>query len=275
MICKRTATTLGCLAVALGTAVAANGAHGSAFSSNALQVVVPPGQAVQFAFTADSTESFFSPYSASFQNAITMAMRFHPTIRGFRIQENPVETSCPGDDSGSANAIVANLQNAAVLGNLCSIVGAETALPIYEAHGVVAISGSATADSLPALAPTVFDRTAVSDGDGGTAWLAAVQALPTYALWRTIYELEFGSPPTDYAELYFDAANLLFARLQQVARVVNGSLVIDRAALARAVRDTTNFPGVSCSISFDPATGNRLNDAASLARCAGQLTLGR
>jgi hypothetical protein len=269
MTCKRTATALVCLAVALATAVTANGAHNSPLSSNAVQVVVPPGQPVQFAFTADSTESFFSPYSATFQNAITMAMRFHPMIHGFRIQENPVETSCPGDDSGSAGVIVANLQNAAVLGNLCSIAGAETALPIYEAHGVVAISGSATADSLPALAPTVFDRTAVKDGDGGTAWLAAVQASPRYALWRTIYELEFGAPPTDYAELYFDAANLLVSRLQQVSRVVNGSLVINRSALARAVRNTTNFPGVSCTVSFDPATGNRLNDPASLARCAG------
>ncbi len=265
---QRIATALLCLAVALVAAVAANGANKSTPESNALQVVVPPGQPVQFAFTADSTESFFSPYSASFANAIAMAMWFHPTIRGFRIQENPVETSCPGDDSGPASAIVANLQNTAVLGNLCSIAGEETALPIYQAHGVVAISGSATADSLPALAPTVFDRTAVSDGDGGTAWLAEVQALPSYVLWRTIYELEFGSTPTDYAALYFDAANLLFARLQQVSHVVNGNLVIDRAALAHAVRDTVNFQGVSCSLSLDPASGNRVNDPVSLARCA-------
>lgn len=269
---KRIASVIVCLAAALAAAVAAeadNGAPGSATASNVVQVVVPPGQAVQFAFTADSTESFFSPYSASFQNAIAMAMWFHPTIRGFRIQENPVETSCPGDDSGPAGAIVANLQNTAVLGNLCSIVGEETALPIYEAHGVVAISGSATADSLPPLGPTVFDRSAVRDGDGGAAWLAAVQALPRYVLWRTIYELEFGTALTDYAGLYFDAANLLFARLQQVSHVDDGNLVINRAALARAVRSTTNFPGVSCSLSFDPATGNRVNDPASLARCAG------
>jgi len=45
--------------------------------------------------------------------------------------------------------------------------------------------------------------------------------------------------------------------------------VIDRAALANAVRNTTNYQGVSCTITIDPTTGNRINDQAALAHCAG------
>ena len=57
------------------------------------------------------------------------------------------------------------------------------------------ISGSATRDSLPAFGPTVFNRTAVADGDGGTAWHEAVLQLPSAAAWRDAYESRFGEPP--------------------------------------------------------------------------------
>jgi hypothetical protein len=86
-------------------------------------------------------------------------------------------TRLPFTDSGhpltsSATAIVTNTQNTAVLGNICS-VGMVSALPIYEAAGVVTISGSATSSVLPALGPTVFNRTAVvsdASGDAGDIW---------------------------------------------------------------------------------------------------------
>ena len=69
--------------------------------------------------------------------------------------------------------------------------------------------------------------------------------------------------------LYFDATSLLLERLQQVSVVVGGSLVVDRRALALAVRSTRSYPGVSCTVTLDLATGNRLNDPKSLAGCAG------
>jgi ABC-type branched-subunit amino acid transport system substrate-binding protein len=74
-----------------------------------------------------------------------MAIERHPMIRGFAIQVNSVESRClGGDNTASATAIVSNSQNTAVLGNLCS-AGFASALPIYEAAGVVTISGSASA----------------------------------------------------------------------------------------------------------------------------------
>lgn len=234
-------------------------------------VVVPRGQPVQFAFTADTThDPLFAQITASAEQAIQMAIEQHPTIRGFRVQVNYVETDCAGDNTLSATEIVSNTQNTAVLGNMCS-AGMASALPIYQAAGVVTISGSATASYLPALGPTVFNRTAVvsdAPGDPGDIWAAQVATLPSVLEWEQEFEAEFGAAPflEPYPALYFDAASLLLSRLQQVARIVNGNLVINRAALASAVRNTTNFQGVSCTITLDPVTGNRVDDLAGCAQ---------
>ena len=74
-------------------------------------------------------------------------------------------------------------------------------------------------------------------------------------------------PTSNFDSLYFDAATLLLDRLQQVSKIKDGNLVIDRKELAKAVRRTTDFPGVTCTITLDPKTGNRINDPASLAGC--------
>ena len=85
--------------------------------------------------------------------------------------------------------------------------------------------------------------------------------------WQQRYQARFGIAPTTFAELYFDAANLLLRRIEQVATLdPAGNLVIDRRVLAAAVRHTTAFRGVSCFISLD-AVGNRFNDLSSLAAC--------
>jgi ABC-type branched-subunit amino acid transport system substrate-binding protein len=234
-------------------------------------VVVPREQPVQFTFTADTThDPVIAQVSVSAEDAIQMAIQRHPAIRGFRVQVSDVETDCGGDNSLSATDIVGNTQNTAVLGNICS-AGMASALPIYQAAGVVTISGSATAGFLPALGPTVFNRTAVvsdATGDPGDIWGSRVAALPSVLEWEQEFEAEFGSPPflEPYPALYFDAASLLLSRLQQVSRIVNGNLVINRAALASAVRNTTNFQGVSCTITLDPSTGNRVDDLAGCAQ---------
>ena len=71
-----------------------------------------------------------------------------------------------------------------------------------------------------------------------------------------------------YSDLYYDAASLLIDGLQRVSRISRGTLTINRAKLARAIRNTTRFHGVSCTITLDPATGNRVNDPSALERCA-------
>lgn len=209
----------------------------------------------------------FADFSQSFANAITMAIERRPTIHGHPIAVNAVETSCAGDNSSSAAVIVANHQNTAVIGNFCS-GGFASALPIYESAGVVAISGSATVDNLPALGPHVFNRTVVSEGDGFDAWYTTVSVLPSDVAWQQAYQSRFGKAPMPYADLYYDAASLLIDELQRVSRISQGTLTINRAKLARAIRGTTRFHGVSCTITLDPASGNRVNDPSALARCA-------
>jgi ABC-type branched-subunit amino acid transport system substrate-binding protein len=251
-------------------AVAALGStNGHPVGSAARVVVVKPGQRVEIAFAAVPA-SPFDVYTAGIRRAIAMAVAMHPTVHGFPVKVNTVDTLCGNgvDNTGPANAIVANAQNVAVIGHLCS-TGMTTALPIYEAAGVVTLSGSATSDALPALGPTVFNRVIVRDGDGGDAWFNQIEALASVGLWNQ-YQAAFpaATPSTPFDVFYFDATALLLDRLQAVSRLGDGSLVIDRKALARAVRLTQDFPGVTCTISLDRLTGNRTNDPAALARCA-------
>lgn len=268
---KRLLVAAALVATAVLVSAASTGAQTVAASPTATStVVVPRGQPLQIAFTADTTHvPIIADVSTSAEDAIQMAIEQHPTIRGFRVQLNHVETDCSGDNTSSATAIVGNTQNTAVLGNICSS-GMRSALPIYEAAGVVTISGSATASDLPALGPTVFNRTAVvsdAPGDAGDIWASQVATLPSVVEWAQEFEAEFGTAPflEPYPALYFDAASLLLNRLQQVSRIVNGNLVIDRAVLASAVRNTTNFQGVSCTVTLDPSTGNRIDDLVGCA----------
>jgi len=155
-----------------------------------------------------------------------------------------------------------------VLGQFCS-GGFDESLAVYEAADVVVVSGSATAPTLPPFGPTVFNRTAVAD-PGFDDWYAQVAALPRDAAWRSAFAALFGSPPTDFADLYSDAAKVLLRSLLGTSWVDrNGNLVVDRTALARSVRHTRDLRGVTCTVTIDPATGNRVDDQKSLARCAG------
>ena len=225
---------------------------------------------IQIAFADDLSGPLASSFGISLANAVQIAVAAHPAIRGFPIQINLVDAPCgdPTADAAAATSIVANDQNVGVLGQLCSS-GFDQALPIYQSADLVTISGSATSDSLPSFAPTVFNRTAVDDGDGFDAWYATIATLPSDLAWQQAYTVQFGAPPTVFADLYYDAAGLLIRNLQQLSSIdASGNLVIDRTALAQAVRGTTKYRGVSCKITLDPATGNPLPDPTALARCA-------
>jgi ABC-type branched-subunit amino acid transport system substrate-binding protein len=238
--------------------------------SNAAEVVVPRGQPLQIAFVNDSGSGF----STSLANAVQMAVEGHPSVRGFPIEINPVNAQTCGNPANAgavataaASSVTANLQNVAVLGQVCSF-GFAQALAIYEQAGVVTISGSATNPTLPSAAPTVFDRTTVDD-NGFDLWYATVATLPSDVAWRQAYSQEFGSAPADFADLYYDAAGLLIRELDRVSRIDGGhNLVISRDDLAAAVRSTTSYRGVSCTIAIDASTGNRIDDPVALSRCA-------
>lgn len=91
--------------------------------SNTVHVVVPPGQPIQIAFATD----FGFDGAASLSNAIRMAVANHPAVLGFPIRINVVNVPTCGSPANTVSAattaayrITANLQNVAVLGQVCS-----------------------------------------------------------------------------------------------------------------------------------------------------------
>src|SRR6266568_828264 len=240
-------------------------------TSNSTQVVVPRGHPVEVAFAADLT-GLTSGFAVSLGNAVQMAVDARPAIRGFPIQINTVDAPC-GDstaDLAAATSIVANTQNVAVLGHFCS-TGDAVALPVYQTADLVTISGSTTDPSLPLFGPDVFNSVAVPDGccpyvDQFSPWYDTVVTLPSDLAWRRAFTAQFGTAPTAFADLYYDAAGLLIRDVQSTSSIDGGgNLVINRAALARAVRNTAKYQGVTCTITLDP-TGYRTNDPAALSR---------
>src|SRR5262249_54708578 len=198
-----------CTVVSLALALGGSTASAVAMPvrpSDFAPVVVPRGQPVQIAF-ADSLTGSTALYGPSLEHAVQMAVESHPTIHGVPIQVNVVDAPCgdPAADVAAAEAIAANAQNVAVLGQVCS-AGFDQALQVYEAAGLVTISGSATNDALPAYGPNVFDRTAVDDGDGFEAWYATVSQLPADVARRKAYTVEFGPAPSPFADRYYAAA---------------------------------------------------------------------
>jgi ABC-type branched-subunit amino acid transport system substrate-binding protein len=242
-------------------------------TSDSSQVAVSRGGPVQVAFATDLT-GLTSSFAAGLENAVQMAVEAHPAIRGFPIQINVVNMPCgdPTADLTAAASIVANAQDVGVLGPFCSTADA-VALPVFDASEVVTLSGSTTNPFLPPLGPHVFNSIDVSDSccpytDLSDPWYAIVATLPSDFGWQQAYTLEFGTAPVTFGDLYYDAASLLIRDLQNTSNIdVSGNLVINRAALAQAVRNTTNYQGATCTITLD-ATGYRLNDPTALSRCA-------
>jgi ABC-type branched-subunit amino acid transport system substrate-binding protein len=264
-------------AVLVAATATVGGASASGRSDGGV-VRVPHGQSVQIAVVVDTQSPEIGDLGRGVRNAVAMAATGR-TIHGFPVQLNVFDTpslvvddpNAVADNTATAQQIVANTQTVAVIGHETSLafgnveppngtcpapVGA-SALSIYEAAEVVTINGSTTNPCLPPLGPTVFNATAVP-GDPFDAWYAGVTALPSDAAWSLAYQQRFGVAPTPFADLYYDAANLLLAKLQSVAKIAHGNLVVPRGALAEAVRGTTGFCGVTGTISLDP-TGYRIN----------------
>jgi Tol biopolymer transport system component/ABC-type branched-subunit amino acid transport system substrate-binding protein len=265
--------TVWCLAWAYGgVALAAGGAPATQSVGSARQVVIAPGQPVQIAVALDDT-GFGASFGPSAREAVQMAIDRRPSIRGFPIQLNAFNAPCDNGsptslaaNAATANAAAGNAQNVAVIGHPCS-AEASAWLPIYEAAGLVTINGSTMGSFVPAFGPTVFDGLAHTE-PGFAPWYAAVRALPGDVRWTSAFLARFGAPPSDYADLYYDTTNVLLTEIQETARVDGKNLVIDSAALAVALRHVSGLPGVSCSITLDPATGYRVDDPGALARCA-------
>ncbi len=248
--------------------------HATTTAASGGQVIIQRGQPVEIAVVFPHSGPL-SGLGASARNAVQMALEKHSRIRGFDVQLNDFDGPCgPGAvaaNAAAASAVVSNAQNVAVIGHFCS-PGFAAALQTYEIAGVVTLSGSANNPTLPSFGPDVFNSLVFAPDSDFQVWYATVVTLPSDVFWQQRYQDEFGAPPGPFADLYYDAMSVMLDQIAAAATLDQGSLVIDRAALAQAVRTLADSPaagfkGVTCSITLG-SDGFRVNDPVALAKCA-------
>lgn len=217
-------------------------------------VTVPSGNAIEIALVMDEDWASIQYIT----DTVQMAIDDYGAIKGWILQRNDYDGGCdPTNGENAANAVVSNAQNVGVIGLDCSS-SAAGALPVLETAGVVMISHSSTSENLPSLGPTVFNRVIVSD-TAIVEWDAKISRLPSVRSWEMDFESTFGHAPGGFTKYVYDAAILLLTHIDSVSAVDgSGNLVIDRAALAAAVRGTAGFPGVTDDITLE-ADGDRVN----------------
>ena len=218
-------------------------------------VIVPAGQPVQLALATWLDVSVpYEDYYASFD----LAAADHGPIKGFNLQRNVFDAGC--DQPSGQNAgdqIVANTQNLGVIGPFCSSSTFGMG-PVLESAGVVMISYSNTSPLLDDYGWTVFNRVVVTDPEY-VDWNEYITHLSSVTLWNDEFYFAYGRQPTEFAKYVYDSTLLLLNRLDEVSTLDgSGNLLVDRAALAAAVRDTFSYMGVTGRI-FLEADGDRVN----------------
>jgi len=145
----------------------------------------------------------------------------------------------------------------AVIGPLCS-PAAMGSLPVYQQAHLVSISGSATREDLTTLfGAGGFNRTVLNDGQMRDLGLSEdhIDDLASVQGFYARYESQYGPLPAEIRPLMaytYDAAQVLLSAIEDAAIVgENGSVSIERSALADAVRSTQGFTGLTGSIAFD------------------------
>ena len=236
------------------TLLPASGAAAWSKAPGASEVIIQPGDPIQIAIAM----MMDFPAAQDIVDAVQLAMDDYGPIKGFDLISQTYDAGCDqtaGDAAGAA--IVADPQNVGVIGPFCSN-STMGAAPHFESAGVVMISHSNTMQNLYPHGPNIFNRMVVTDPDF-EGWMLEIERLPSVANWQTRFENTFGRAPFEYAKTAYDAATLLLKRIDQVSRIDSAAnLVIDRSALATAVRNTFEFSGVTGKITLD-AFGDRVN----------------
>jgi len=217
-------------------------------------VTIAPGNPVEVALLM---AGFFGPGGVI--EAVQMALDDHGPIKGFNLQRNDYDTGC-GQATGQASAsqAVARAQNVAVVGPFCSGATAG-ALPVLEGPGVVMVSPTASRNDLPTFGPTVFNRVTVTDDDNLPEWDAWIGGLPSVLAWEAAFQATHGFEPSTFCRYSYDATRLLLTHIEGVSTLDGGNLVVNRAALASAVRGTAGYAGVTGNITLT-TDGNRVNE---------------
>jgi len=133
---------------------------------------------------------------------------------------------------------------------------------IYDQMGVFANQLAAAGYKGQLLGPDGLDSPDFAKLAGtaavGTYYSSAAgpaSAYPGTAQFVKDYTAKYGSAPTPYAAESYDSASIILAGILKAAQAANGDIPT-RADVAAAVRATSDFNGITGSISFD-ANGDR------------------
>jgi ABC-type branched-subunit amino acid transport system substrate-binding protein len=186
-----------------------------------------------------------------------MAIDDQGPLKGFPVSIIVADGGCQ-DAMGTAAAqtMIADPAIVGVIGHTCSsscVAGA----PVYDGAHLVMISPSCTGPDLSGPGYQVFNRVAIRDDQGGDERNGQVVNTDIYQDFARRYQSRHGQSLDSievgfFAAYAYDATAILIQAIEQVAVVDEvGNLVIGREALARAVRATPGYQGVTGIISFD------------------------
>lgn len=219
-----------------------------------------PGATIDFAVQGPVTGAFQEYYDHIY-NATAMATReYNLTLGDFGIGRSKIDDRC--EEVAGATAAEQLLTDhptvLGVIGPFCSAPAME-ALPVYQEANLVSISGGATREDLSILFGSggFFNRTVYHDGQLRDLGIPGdwVDSIPAVQDFYARYENQYGPIPEEIRPLMaytYDATQVLLHAIEQVAiRYTDGSITIERAALAQAVRRTEGFTGLTGLILFD------------------------
>ena len=224
-------------------------------------IVIPPGGAIGIGLVADYSGPI-SDWGPLFEDTVRLAIEDWGEIAGFPVDLVAEDGGCDDELSvAAAQAMTSDPSIAGVIGPICTSA-CYAALPIYQESNCVIVSPSCTGSELSAQGFSVFNRVVVRDEEGPDERNQEIVATGAYQDFAAHFEERFGvALEEDSGALVahaYDAAEILLSAITNVAEVDDsGALVIERQALAGAVRGTAGFQGVTGSIHIDEQ-GDRL-----------------
>ncbi len=228
------------------------------------QIVVPPDEPIRLAFVG-ALSGDVAEIGEVQKNGFLLALEDLPTVKGFPIDVAIVANGGCTDEGVAkevAEHVTSDLGIAGVIGHTCS-ASCAAGIDEYEAANLVMISPSCGAPDLSEHGYQIFNRVIFRDDQGGAERTEEVANTAPFDMFSRRYQGRYGQPLEDIdggvlAAYAYDATVVLIRSIKQVAEVdETGNLIIDRQALARAVRATADYDGVTGTISFDDK-GDRL-----------------
>lgn len=223
------------------------------------EILVQPGSSIEIGIQGPATGPLAAFYPHMWNVAQMAVVDYGLILEEFPITLVQINDGC--DQSATASAaeqlLAEHPQVIGVIGPFCSD-SVRGSMPIYQKADLVVVSGSATEEDLSVLfGAGGFNRTILNDQQLSDLGLTYdyIDSLASVKSFYTRYEEQFGPLPTEIRSLIvytYDAVQVLLSAIENAAvRNEDGSITLDRTALAEAVRAIEDFVGLTGPIVFD------------------------